>query len=121
MPAVEGALRNRLIWHYIEEARRPPPPPPPRQITISGATASTNGTFVIDSISTSASFATNSIYVSPTGRRYPKFYGGTLDPETGRLYDARLPSGERAIQPESLRKRREKAKAARKARKRSRR
>ncbi len=106
MPEVEGAWRNRIIWHYIEEARKKPPP----TITLGPTVAATNGVFVIDSIG-----------ASNFQLAYPKFYGGTLDPETGRLYDARRPSGERAVQPEALRKRREKAKAARRARKKSRR
>ena len=51
--------------------------------------------------------------------KYPKFYGGTVDPETGALYDARKkpPIPETA---EAKARRRTKAKAARQARKKNR-
>jgi hypothetical protein len=48
--------------------------------------------------------------------KYPKFYGGTLDVETGELYDARK-TPPKPMSPKVKAERRAKAKAAKKARK----
>jgi hypothetical protein len=51
--------------------------------------------------------------------KYPKFYGGTVDPETGELYDGRV-KPLAPMPPEVKARRRAKAKDARQARKKNR-
>jgi len=56
-------------------------------------------------------------------RKFPKCYGGTVDTETGELYDERKPPGFGERQRPSVTKKaetRSKGRAARKARKRNR-
>lgn len=124
MTPEESEQRRRILWGYVQRARdnirRDREHALALQereralrastITIGPAVASTNGIFVIDSI---ASASTNVIY--------PPFYGGTVDPETGRLYDAREPNRKRGVpSPREKSRARARRKAARHARKKNR-
>ena len=98
---IKGDLRNRIIWGVIERARQEERWR--RQaITVSGTSGSTNGFFVIDSINTSSSWATTSITLPDSW----------VDPP---------PKPRRSVNLKELERRRSREKAARKARKKTRR